>query len=331
MLGALGGFVVAEQLADDAPLIQPTDRLVGAPVQAASGVGEPVTMVAEVVAPAVVRIDAEAGTGSGILFDSSGLLVTNAHVVGDAGRVPVQLADGLRTTGVVVGVDARADVAVVRLEGPGPFPVATFVDSHSVSVGQLAVAIGSPFGLEQTVTAGIISAGGRVIDTSPADDQDPSLVEMIQTDAPINPGNSGGALADAQGHVVGMNTSIRTDGSNTSIGVGFALPSETVLLVAERILSGEDIEPGYIGVSGGDPASGPPGARITDVIVGLPAHASGIEVGDLVVSVNADPVHSMAQLSAKVSLYRPGDAIIVGVVRGDDALKLLVEVAPFGA
>ena len=193
--------------------------------------------------------------------------------------------------------------------------------SETVQVGQLAVAIGSPFGLEQSVTAGIVSAVNRAVPHANVIDGSPTIVEMIQTDAPINPGNSGGALADRQGRVVGMNTSIRTDGIvSGNLGVGFAIPSDTILLVADRIVNGESLDVGFLGVSGQNPALGRAGALIIDVVEDSPAWDGGLMPGDLVVSVDGFPILGMSELAAKIRISSPGTEVEIGVIRnGEEA------------
>ncbi len=292
---------------------------------------EPVAAVAAAVAPAVVRIDTATGTGSGILYDESGLLVTNAHVVGDSEEVVVQLADGTRAEGTVVGADPAVDVAVVKIDASLSFTVATFAPATTVELGQLAVAIGSPFGLEQSVTAGIVSAVSRAINNVNVADGTPTVVEMVQTDAPINPGNSGGALADRQGRVIGMNTSIRTDGTTQgNLGVGFAIPSDTVMLVAGRIVSGEPTESGFLGVSGTSPSTGRGGALITEVVADTPAAAAGLEVGDLIVSLEGSGILGMSELAARIRLSNPGTEIQLEVVRDGELVDLSVTLGTLG-
>ena len=191
---------------------------------------EPVATVAETVAPSVVRIDTATGTGSGIIYDQNGSVVTNAHVVLGSETVEVQLADGTRATGKVLGSDPAVDIAILQIQENLNFRKATFATLDTVRVGQLAVAIGSPFGLEQSVTAGIVSAVNRAVPTLNIENGSRTVLEMIQTDAPINPGNSGGALVDRQGRVVGMNTLIRTDGNvEGNLGVGFAIPTLSLI------------------------------------------------------------------------------------------------------
>ena len=277
---------------------------------------EPVTAVALAVSPSVVRIDTSTGTGSGIILDSSGRVVTNAHVVNGASTVEIRLADGTRAEGTVLGSDPNVDIAIVQIDGEVLFEEADFALSDTVQVGQLAVAIGSPFGLEQSVTAGIVSAVNRAVPHANVIDGSPTIVEMIQTDAPINPGNSGGALADRQGRVVGMNTSIRTDGIvSGNLGVGFAIPSDTILLVADRIVSGESLDVGFLGVSGQNPALGRAGALIVDVVEDSPAWDGGLMPGDLVVSVDGSPILGMSELAAKIRISSPGTEVEIGVIR----------------
>ena len=202
---------------------------------------------------------------------------------------------------------------------------AVFAPTSTVEVGQLAVAIGSPFGLDQTVTAGIVSAVNRVeFGGSNPTDQIP--VEFIQTDAPINPGNSGGALADRQGRVVGMNTQIRTAGvaDSGNVGVGFAVPSDTIVLIANRIVDGESLELAFLGIRGESPTDGTIGAVIVQVDPETPAEAAGLEEGDLIVGLEGEIVASMDELAAEVKLYRPGEMVEFEILR--DGQRLLADV-----
>ncbi len=281
---------------------------------------EPIADVARAVGPSVGLIDTDEGEGSGIIYDKSGLIVTNAHVVGTSSVVRVQLADGtVFTDAKVVGADTVRDVAVVRITTTKSLPAATFGKTDDVRVGQTAVAIGSPFGLDQTVTAGIVSAVGRVISN-----QNP--VEMIQTDAPINPGNSGGALADKQGRVIGMNTSIRTSGTgNGSVGVGFAVPADTFVAIANRIVKGESLAVAYLGIRGQAPTGGGnTGVVISTVQSGSPAASAGLKVGDVITTLNGTKVTTMLGMSARVQLQKPGDTIDLTVERDGSTLKVKV-------
>lgn len=303
-----------------APVLPPVNDA-PSPVLPGEGADEPVAAVAQAVAPAVVLIQNELGQGSGIIYDEGGLILTNAHVVGQFTEVQVTLASGVRVPGVVLGADPLTDVAVVSIETDFEFGVAVLAPESSVEVGQLAVAIGSPFGLEQTVTSGIISAKGRVLENV-IEDGRLSVVAMIQTDAPINPGNSGGALADRQGRVVGMNTSIRTDGSGGNIGVGFAVPSDTAKLIADRIIAGEPLEQGFLGINGGTPLIGQPGVVVGEVTIGSGADNAGLLSGDLIVGFNGGEIKSMSDLAAAVRLQPPEATVTVEFVRDGQTLAV---------
>ena len=288
---------------------------------------EPVAAVAEAVAPSVVLIATGVGQGSGIVWDAeNGYIVTNDHVVGDATSVAVQLQNGVQINGTVVGGDSARDIAVIQVDPEGlNLIAAVFAPSETVEVGQLAVAIGSPFGLDQSVTAGIVSAVNRINRFGGSDTANPVPVSMVQTDAPINPGNSGGALADRQGRVIGMNTSIRTDGvSNDNAGVGFAVPSDTIVLIAQRIVDGESLELGFLGIGGETLTDGTLGAIVTDVVDSSPADVGGIEVGDLIISVDNSLIGTMDELAADFKFFRPGETVEIEILR--DGERLLTQV-----
>ena len=337
-----GGIVIGSALTDDQTVAVPV--AVGNGSQATSDTGdstpslpvvplvdsdseEPVADVASAVAPSVVLIRTNIGQGSGIVWDAeNGYIVTNDHVTGGATSVLVQFADGNRVSGTVVGGDSARDIAVVQVDpAEAELIAASFASTASVEVGQLAVAIGSPFGLDQSVTAGIVSAVNRINEYGGSDPSNPVDVEMIQTDAPINPGNSGGALADRNGLVIGMNTQIRTDGVSTgNVGVGFAVPSDTILLIAERIVAGESLELARLGVSGETPTDGTVGALVIAVVEGAPAARAGLVAGDLIVALDGEVVSSMAELSAEVKLFRPDDVVNVEFLREGERLQTAV-------
>ena len=292
---------------------------------------EPVASVAETVAPSVVRIDTATGTGSGIIYDGNGSVVTNAHVVLGSDTVEIQLADGTRATGKVLGSDPAVDIAIVQIEGNLNFRKATFATLDTIRVGQLAVAIGSPFGLEQSVTAGIVSAVNRAVPTLNVENGSRTVLEMIQTDAPINPGNSGGALVDRQGRVVGMNTLIRTDGNvEGNLGVGFAIPTDTIFLVTERIANGLSLENGFLGISGQDPTLGRAGALVIEVVPNSPADQSGLEPGDLIINVDGSPILGMSELAARVRLTSPETEISLDVLRNGNEISIAVVLGSLG-
>ena len=293
---------------------------------------EPVANVAETIAPAVVRIDTATGTGSGIIYDTNGSVVTNAHVVLGSDTVEVQLADGTRATGKVLGSDPAVDIAIVQIIEDLDFRKATFATLDTVRVGQLAVAIGSPFGLEQSVTAGIVSAVNRAVPTLNVETGSRTVLEMIQTDAPINPGNSGGALVDRQGRVVGMNTLIRTDGNvEGNLGVGFAIPTDTIFLVTERLANGLSLENGFLGISGQDPALGRAGALVLDVVPDSPADQSGLREGDLIIAVDGSTILGMSELAARIRLTSPGTSISLAVLRNGAEISLTVVLGALGS
>ena len=293
---------------------------------------EPVATVAETVAPSVVRIDTATGTGSGIIYDQNGSVVTNAHVVLGSETVEVQLADGTRATGKVLGSDPAVDIAILQIQENLNFRKATFASLDTVRVGQLAVAIGSPFGLEQSVTAGIVSAVNRAVPTLNIENGSRTVLEMIQTDAPINPGNSGGALVDRQGRVVGMNTLIRTDGNvEGNLGVGFAIPTDTIFLVTEILITGESLENGFLGISGQDPTIGRAGALVIEVVNGSPADQSGLQEGDLIIAVDGSPVLGMSELAARIRLTSPGKMVAIDIVRSGEEIVLNVVLGALGS
>ncbi len=294
---------------------------------------EPVVAVAEALTPSVVLVtEPDVGQGSGIALDDLGHVVTNAHVVGEATDVIVTLPSGRSVDATVLGADIRRDVAVVLLsEIDDSLRPAVFGSSDDLRVGQTAVAVGSPFDLNRTVTAGIVSALGRVVPSYGCQigGDDSALcagVAMIQTDAPINPGNSGGPLADRKGRVIGMNTSIRTDGFLTAnIGVGFALPSDTVLLVAERLLAGEHVGTAWLGIRGESLTDGRAGASIVEVTEGSPASIAGLMAGDLIVGSDGRPIDAMDALRADIQLRLPGMEVALEFMREGELLSTVVE------
>jgi len=276
---------------------------------------EPVADVAAALSASVVQIEAPAGLGSGVIFRADGYILTAAHVVAGSREVTVRLADGTRLEGRVIGADGNSDVAVVQVDETG-LPVAPTGEHAEVRVGQLAIAIGSPWGLEQTVTSGVVSSVRRTV---AGPDGVPRT--MIQTDAPINPGNSGGALADRHARVIGINDAIYSL-SGGSDGVGFAIPIGTALSVAERLIAGEEIRPALLGVTGTDPTSGPAGALVTGVAPDTPADAAGLQVGDLIIAYNGQPIAGFADLGALVRASQPGDTVTLTVSRAGEQITV---------
>ena len=277
---------------------------------------EPVVAVAVALADSVVLVTVpDQGHGSGIVFDDEGRIVTNAHVVDTAVEVVVTLPNGREISAVVVGVDVRRDVAVLQLvEEQESLVPAVFAFGSDLRVGQLAVALGSPFDLERTVTSGIVSALGRVIDSygcESGNGAECTGVAMIQTDAPINPGNSGGPLADRDGRVIGMNTAIQSTGFGAvgNIGVGFAIPSDTIILVARRLILGLPVGTAWLGIVGETPTDGRVGAVVLEVVEGSPAAVAGLLSGDRIFRSDGRTIRDMAALRADIQIRLPGEKV----------------------
>jgi len=312
----LGTVMAPEDDAAEPPVAsQPIE--VSAP--AGNSTGEPVAAVARALAPSVVQLEVGEGLGSGVIYDSDGYILTAAHVVEGQSNVDVRLSSGAVLDGEVLGTDEYTDIAVVRVDRDN-LPAARLAVGHELEVGQLAVAIGSPFGLDQTVTSGIISAVHRpvpVIELSTTRD-------MIQTDAPINPGNSGGALADRNGLVIGINDAIQTT-SQGNVGVGFADPIDIAAWVADKIVAGEEPRPAFLGVIGDTPSSGTPGALLTSVEEDTPAADAGLEEGDLVTAFDGDAIQGMAELAARIRASEPGTEVTLTVRRDDEEMSINVE------
>ena len=293
---------------------------------------EPVVAVAEALADSVVLVTVpDQGHGSGIVFDDEGRIVTNAHVVDAALEVVVTLPNGREISAEVIGVDVRRDVAVLQLvEEQESLVPAVFAFGSDLEVGQLAVALGSPFDLERTVTAGIVSAIGRVMDSYGCRSgigAECAGVAMIQTDAPINPGNSGGPLADRDGRVIGMNTAIQSTGFGVAgnIGVGFAIPSDTIVLVARRLILGLPVGTAWLGIRGETPTDGRIGAVVVEVVEGSPAAAAGLLTGDRIFRSDGRTIRDMSALRADIQIRLPGEKVdleyerdgVIGVARVD--------------
>ena len=245
---------------------------------------------------------------------------------GDVPDVIVHLASGLRTGGNVVGLNRELDVAVVQIDPALDLAVADIGSLSTVQVGQTAVAVGSPFGMENVVTVGVVSALNQVL----GGEEMPPL-GMIQTDAPINRGNSGGALADLEGRVIGMNVAIQSTFGGGNIGVGFATPIEVAIWIAEELRAGREVRFGFLGITGYTPPLGEPGAIVASVTPGGPAEAAGMEANDRIVSFDGQPVGSMDELTVAVRLRAPGTEVPVEVVRGDQVIRLFIPLGDRGA
>ena len=258
-------------------------------------------------------------TGSGFVLDREGYILTNEHVVEDADSVKVRFGEGGPANARIVGADPSSDLALLKVDGGDdrlrPLPLGS---SSRLKVGQPAVAIGSPFGLEGSLTTGIVSAVDRSI-TAP---NGFPIDGVLQTDAAINPGNSGGPLLDADGRVVGVNAQIATSTQSNS-GVGFAIPIDTAKQVVPDLKAGKEIERPYLGVSTGNPASGV-GAIVRAVVTGGPAADAGLRPGDRIVAIGASKIERSTDVSQGIAMRKPGDQLTVRIRRGADERTLTV-------
>jgi putative serine protease PepD len=302
----------------------------GSSAGGSSGTTRDTQAVARVVLPAVVELQVSSagqqGTGSGVVLRSDGYILTNAHVVEGATRITVTLQSGERLEAELVGSDATDDLAVVRVAKSG-LKAATFGRSASLAVGQRVVAVGSSFGLEGSVTEGIVSALHRVVLTGGPGQDSSDLIDAIQTDAAINPGNSGGALADDRGRVIGITSAIESS-SGANAGVGFAIPSDRAVQVANQLVAGRQVTVSYLGVTGGavDDDSDGQGARIQEVSPGSPAADARLQAGDLVTRVGDRIVRGWEDLVLAIRELEAGSTAEVRVLRGDAEQTLRVTV-----
>ena len=301
--------------------------------------------------PAVVEIQTSEGLGSGVVYDQSGLIMTNAHVVGSSSTVKVKFSDGSSLDGEVLGADTSADIAVVKVQPKGELTVAK-LSADKPQVGETVGAVGSPFGLQGTVTAGIVSALNRSVDGEQG-----SSGNMIQTDAPINPGNSGGALANVKGEVIGINSAIYSQKGENN-GIGFAIPIDTAKTVADKLASGQSSGSGSSQSpkqrsQGGSPRSGTnPGGNsqgggsashvvlgvqlkassdgavtIAKVAAGSPAESAGLKAGDVIVSIDGNQVASASDVASLVAQHQPGDQVTIEIQRGGRTGSVDVQLA----
>jgi putative serine protease PepD len=248
--------------------------------------------------------------GSGFVYDSDGHIVTNDHVVANATSISVMFSDGSKYSAKVVGTDPSTDLAVLKVSAPSSklHPL-SLGDSNKLEVGDGVVAIGSPFGLDETVTTGIVSALKRDISST----NNFTISGAIQTDAAINHGNSGGPLLNMSGQVVGINTQIESD-SGGNEGVGFAVPSSTISSVISKLVSGKTVEHPYLGVFVQAPANRT-GAEVGRVQSGSPAAGAGLKAGDVITAFAGQTIQSPDDLTAAVATKAPGDKVAVTYIR----------------
>jgi serine protease Do len=297
---------------------------------------EPVAQVAAEVEPSVVQVNVsgvqrtpfgtekQEGIGSGVIYRSDGYIITNNHVVEGARTVEVAFADGTTEQGEVVGTDQITDLAVIKVNRDG-LPAASFSDDKQLAVGQLTVAIGSPSGFQSTVTSGVLSGMGREFPPElTGGQQESSLVDLLQTDAPISPGNSGGALADRDGQVIGINVAYLPPNETGAEGIGFAIPSYTVVSVADQLIKSGEAQHPYLGVAVSDltpqvsnrfGVSAESGALIAKVEPGGPADGAGIRAGDVVTGLDSTDIRSSGDLLSALRQYQPGDKVELTILR----------------
>ena len=330
----LAGRAMPEPPATVTPTPAPSPSSPPATPQAPAGptplVSEEATIikVVERVRPAVVNIDTVAqvqtvfgvfpqqGAGSGVIVSPNGYILTNNHVVENAQQIKVTLLSGKSYAGKIVGTDRFSDLAVIKVDAPESLPAAQLGQASSLRVGQMAVAVGNPFGLGHTVTVGVVSALNRSI-------QVPGLVieNLIQTDAAINPGNSGGALADSAGSVIGINTAIVQQAQ----GIGFAIPIDTARAIMDQLISQGRVTRPFVGIVwGGDVDANiarqynlpvDRGIIVREVETNGPAARGGIRPGDIVISVDGSPVNNWNDFIRQLFTKRPGQRVRIEIVR----------------
>ena len=306
---------------------------------------EPVARVAAAVSPSVVQVNVEVsqqtpfgtqrgeGLGSGVIYREDGHVITNAHVIDGASEVDIAFADGSTEPAEVVGSDPNSEIAVLKVNR-NDLPAATFASDEPPIVGQMAVAIGSPAGFEATVTLGIVSAVGREFPRELVGDDEQAasaLVDLIQTDAAISPGNSGGALVDRDGNIMGINVAYLPPAETGAVNLGFAIPADTAVSIADQLIETGEVTTPYLGV-GTVPL--PPevaerfdlpvnsGALVQTVEPGSGADEAGVRVNDVIIALGDAEIASYGDLFGALRDYRPGDTVGLTVVRGGEERTL---------
>jgi putative serine protease PepD len=340
----VGSGAAGAALVGGSPSTTLVSSLPASPAASVNGPTEPLARVAAQVLPSVVSITVnapgETDEGSGIIISSTGTILTNNHVVvnaaGGNGTITVRFNNGRTASATIVGRDPLADVAVIHAQGVSGLRPATLGSVTSLHVGDTVLAIGSPLGLNGSVTAGIVSAlnrsvnlqeplapsqGGGGVNPFGFQQQNTTTVTVtgaIQTDAAINPGNSGGPLVDEYGRVVGLNTAIASVGSTAgesgNIGVGFAIPIDEAIRIADQLIAGKTPSYAELGVEVTDAPSG--GALITQVRPNMPAASAGLKAGDVIVSVDGQSVPDAATLVAIIRSHQPGQRVSITYLRG---------------
>jgi putative serine protease PepD len=353
--GAIAGGVIALIIAGGSTGTTTTTTVVQSPSGSVSATGEPasikstggmtINQIYRAASPGVVDIlvtsqsqnpsqgffgggggsQTQQGEGAGVVYNKQGYILTDEHVVANATSVKVKFNNGQQASAKVIGTDPSTDVGVIKVDVPAsqlhPIPLG---NSDAAQVGDPVVAIGSPFSLPETTTAGIVSQTGRSI-TAP---NNYTIPGAIQTDAAINPGNSGGPLLNANAQVIGLNDQIETNnttqsGQGSSSGVGFATPINTDAKVANQIIAGKQVQHAYVGVELSGSSAG--GGRISSVQPSSPATAAGLQPGDLITAINGKTVGSTDQFIATIANYSPGQTVTLTVNRSGQTKQVQVK------
>jgi len=357
--GGLAGGAVAAVMGNTSTAYSSPTAVRPASSKSATGVAA----IAQAVQPSTVSITVTTqqgqAEGTGVIIRSDGMIMTNNHVVADAaggGQISVKFNDGKKTSAEVVGTDPATDLAVIKAAGVSGLKPVTFGNSDQLQVGDPVVAIGSPLGLEGSVTSGIISALHRTLSESGSDQQQQqpglppgfggqgqqgggqqgqqgqqggtAIGDAIQTDAAINPGNSGGPLVNSAGQVIGINTAIATSGGgNGNIGVGFAIPIDTAKQVSEQLIKTGKATHAYLGVTLSDASGDQQGALVATVQGGTPAASAGLKEGDIVTEVDGKAIDGADALSAAIRGHNPGDKIALTYIRNGSKHTVNVQLA----
>ncbi|MEZ5185394.1 MAG: trypsin-like peptidase domain-containing protein [Candidatus Nanopelagicales bacterium] len=336
LLAGVGGGALGYQLADSSGSSSSvTVNSASNPEALSPRADGTIASIADAVLPSVVSLEVtgsgQAGSGSGLIVSQDGYILTNNHVIeaaANSGTIQVVLQDGTRLDGELIGRNADYDLAVVKVDKTGLTPVA-IGDSNGVKVGDQAVAIGSPLGLEGTVTSGIVSALDRPVTAGGTDTGETSFINAIQTDAPINPGNSGGPLVNSEGQVIGVNSAIASLGTSSggqsgSIGLGFAIPINTANRIAQEIIKTGTSSTPIIGAEIDFSYDGQ-GARVQGVTANGPAAKAGLKSGDVVVAVDGQRVDDAVSLITDIRKNAPGDEITLTLQGGQEIKVTLGE------